>query len=286
MREKNFLSSWLRQDQKVNERAGEEEENERKRGGKEKGWRERRERDGEKKVCQLYLAEAFDIFSQREDLESCGGVSWSDVLDNPDVLSDCESESRAVVSAVLVVSDVLVSLSSVVTECFYDVPLGPEWEFVEPRSLFFLEGASVHRDGFSGNHERWWSPVLKHLRLPEEESSRPRRSKARIRRMRSLQWQAEMEVQGSSWSVRERKAIAKKEDYLNKHDSVKVEVEELELMMSPEDSEVHLRKILMNASRRSSNIFEILSTKERKKEGSTLLQAKCDWSNARDRGKR
>ena len=81
-----------------------------------------------------------------------------------------------------------------------------------------------------------------------------------------LQWQAEMEVQGSSWSVRERKVFfAKKEDYLNKHDSVKVEVEELELMMSPEDSEVHLRYILMNASRRSSNIFEILSTTERKK---------------------
>ena len=36
-------------------------------------------------------------------------------------------------------------------------------------------------------------------------------------------------------------------------------------MMSPEDSEVHLRYILMNASRRSSNIFEILSTKDRKK---------------------
>ena len=57
----------------------------------------------------------------------------------------------------------------------------------------------------------------------------------------------------------------KKEDYLNKRDSVKVEVEELELMMSPEDSEVHLRYILMNASRRSSNIFGILITKERKK---------------------
>ena len=80
-----------------------------------------------------------------------------------------------------------------------------------------------------------------------------------------LQWQAEMEVQGTAGVSAKGRFFAKKEDYLNNHDSVKVEVEELELMMSPEDSEVHLRYILMNASRRSSNIFEILSTTERKK---------------------
>ena len=51
-----------------------------------------------------------------------------------------------------------------------------------------------------------------------------------------------MEVQGSSWSAREKKV---------KHDNVKVEVEELEPMVSPEDSEVNLKYILMNASRRS-----------------------------------
>ena len=62
----------------------------------------------------------------------------------------------------------------------------------------------------------------------------------------------------------ERKVIAKMEDYLNQHDNVKVEVEELELMMSPEDPEVNLRYVLMNASRRGRNIFEILSTKGRR----------------------
>ena len=161
MHEKNFLSSWLRQDlirkeRKVNERAGEEEENKRKRGGKEKGGEKEENGTVKRRCVNFNLAEAFDIFCQGEDLESCGGVSWSDVLDNLDVLSDCESESRAVVSAVLVVSDVLVSLSSVVTECFDDVVLDLEWQFVEPQSVFFLEGASVHWDGFSGNHERWW----------------------------------------------------------------------------------------------------------------------------------
>ena len=50
-------------------------------------------------------------------------------------LSVCESESRAVASVVLAVSDVLVSLSSVLTECFDDVSLDPDWEFVESRSF-------------------------------------------------------------------------------------------------------------------------------------------------------
>ena len=61
----------------------------------------------------FFSAEAFDIFSQGEDLESCGGVSWGDLLENPDDLSDCELETRTDVCAVLVVTDVLVSPSSV-----------------------------------------------------------------------------------------------------------------------------------------------------------------------------
>ena len=55
-------------------------------------------------------AEAFDIFSQGEDLESCGGFSWEDLLEKPDDLYDCEPGTRTDVSAVLVVTDVLVSL--------------------------------------------------------------------------------------------------------------------------------------------------------------------------------
>ena len=39
------------------------------------------------------------------------------VLENPDALSDGEPETRTDVSAVLVVTDVFVSPSSVVTEC-------------------------------------------------------------------------------------------------------------------------------------------------------------------------
>ena len=44
--------------------------------------------------------EAFDIFSQGEDLECCGGFSWRDLLEEPDDLSDCDPETRTDVSAV------------------------------------------------------------------------------------------------------------------------------------------------------------------------------------------
>ena len=77
-----------------------------------------------------------------------------------------------------------------------------------------------------------------------------------------MQWQTEMGVQGSSWSAVERTVIARMENYLNEKDCLKLEIEELELLMGPEDSEVNL--ILMNASRRGSRIFEIFSTKEKR----------------------
>ena len=72
------------------------------------------------------------------------------------------------------------------------------------------------------------------------------------------------------------------ESFLNKKDCLKLNIEELELLMGPEDSEVNLRYILMFASRRGSRIFEVFSTKQRKV--STQLQAKSDGMSARDRG--
>ena len=65
--------------------------------------------------------EAFDLFSQGGDLESCGGPSWRDRLEKPVDLSDCESEAWVDVQLVPDVTDVPVSPSSVVTEfcdCF------------------------------------------------------------------------------------------------------------------------------------------------------------------------
>ena len=102
----------------------------------------------------LVSAEVFVIFCQGGDLESCGGFSWRDLLEELDELSDCESVSRSVVSAVLVVSDVFVSLSSVVTECSDDLSLDLGWEFVESQLFSFSKKRPFVGTVFSGNHEQ------------------------------------------------------------------------------------------------------------------------------------
>ena len=58
-------------------------------------------------------------------------------MDKLEDLSDRESETRTDVSAVLVVIDVLVYLSSVVIEFCDDLSCCTEWEFVEPPSFSF-----------------------------------------------------------------------------------------------------------------------------------------------------
>ena len=78
-----------------------------------------------------------------------------------------------------------------------------------------------------------------------------------------MQCGTEMEVHGSSWSARERTVIARIEKYLNESDCMNLEIEELELLLGPEDSEVNLRYILTNASRRGIRIFEIFSTEDK-----------------------
>ena len=52
------------------------------------------------------------------------------------------------------------------------------------------------------------------------------------------------------------------EQCLDESEDMKVEIEALELLMDPEDSEVCLRYILTHARRRGSRIFEFFSTKE------------------------
>ena len=88
--------------------------------------------------------ETFDIFSQGRDLESCGDLSWRDLLDKPEDLSDRESEAWVNVPVVLDVIDVLVSLSSEVTE-FCDVfpvaRIGKLWNcspFLSPKSVLIV----------------------------------------------------------------------------------------------------------------------------------------------------
>ena len=68
--------------------------------------------------------DSFEIFSQEGALESCDDLSWVDLLEKREDLSDCEPDSCALVCVVPVVTDVLVSTSSVVTVlCWFVVGL-------------------------------------------------------------------------------------------------------------------------------------------------------------------
>ena len=68
-----------------------------------------------KRRCECFVSvEAFDIFSQGRDLESCGDVPWVDPLKKLDNWSTCEPDSCALVRVVLDLTDVLVFPSSVV----------------------------------------------------------------------------------------------------------------------------------------------------------------------------
>ena len=81
--------------------------------------------------------EAFEIESQGRDLQSCGGLSWEDLLDKTEDLSDRESEALVVVPEVLDVTDVPVSPSSVVTEFCAGFSCCSDCDFVEPQSFAF-----------------------------------------------------------------------------------------------------------------------------------------------------
>ena len=61
-----------------------------------------------KRRCEGFVSvEAFEIFSQGRDLESCGDVSWERLLEEPEDLSDCEPASCWLVRAVPGGSDVI-----------------------------------------------------------------------------------------------------------------------------------------------------------------------------------
>ena len=74
-------------------------------------------------------------------MESCGDVSWEDLLEEPEDLSDREPLSCELVRVVPDVIDVPVSPSSVVTELCDVSPCCSDWEFVEPQSFSFSKKA-------------------------------------------------------------------------------------------------------------------------------------------------
>ena len=87
--------------------------------------------------------EAFEFFIQVGALESCGDLSCEDLLDKPEELSDCESEAWVVVLEVLDVTDVLVSLSSLVIDVCEVLSCCSDWGDVEPQSFSFFVKAFI-----------------------------------------------------------------------------------------------------------------------------------------------
>ena len=77
------------------------------------------------------------------------------------------------------------------------------------------------------------------------------------------------------WSARDRTLIARMEHYLNENDSMKVGIEELELLLGPEESEVDLRYILRHARKNMGRkIFEIFSSKG---QSGFLVASRARW---------
>ena len=66
---------------------------------------------------------------------------------------------------------------------------------------------------------------------------------------------------GQGWSAREKTIIARTKQYLKESYSVKVEVEELEDLLGPEDVAVDFRRIMKEArAERGRKIFETFSS--------------------------
>ena len=78
------------------------------------------------------------------------------------------------------------------------------------------------------------------------------------------QWQAGLEEQRVAWSSSERKVMGAGEDYLEKCDNTKVDIEAMERLMEPEDEEVSLRYILKYSTRGGSNVFQVFDTAQKK----------------------
>ena len=174
---------------------------------------------------------------------------------------------------VLVVADVLVFPSSAVVEMCEALLSDSDREFVESQSFSF----SKKRSFVCVENQEDMSYEGTPLRVPPTSRRRmmsPTPQQISHSSIEVMQWQTEMQVQGSGWHARDREIIAKMEQYLNDSDCVKLEIEELELLLGPEDSEVDLRHILMIVSRRGGRICEIFSSKEKSEH---FVASKVRW---------
>ena len=179
-------------------------------------------------------------------------------LEEPEDLSDCERETRVEVTVVLDVTDVLVSPSSLVTEFCDSFSFCAAWELVEPQS-------------FSSSKKRAHSCTVtqEEMRFESSQVKAPPQSRRRLMPPTPLQnsyssfeeEEGHFEVVDQIWSARDRTVIARTKQYWEERKSVKVEVEELESLLGPDDSDVDFRRILEEArDEKGCAIFETFSS--------------------------
>ena len=137
-------------------------------------------------------AEAFDICSQGEDLESCGFslvTCWKILV----ILLDCDPGTRMEGLVVPVRTDVRASPSSVVTEFPDGVSLDSYWEFVEPQSSsFFRQRSFVWADSqeemsYEGTPVKAPPPSRRRMMPPTPQQSS-------YLSIEEMQWQTEVEA--------------------------------------------------------------------------------------------
>ena len=159
-----------------------------------------------------------------------------------------------------VVNDALVSPSSAVADMRGGVSSDSDGDVAEPQAFSFSEERSFVCAETQGEMSYEGSPV----QAPPSTRRRvmpPTPQHISHSSTNESQWQADLEAQQSIWSTRERKVMAGMENYLDEGADMKVEIEALELLIGPEDSEVCLRYILTHARRRGAGFSRFSAPK-------------------------
>ena len=267
--EENFWSSWLREDERGKEERTAKVKNEGERDEKRKREEEKEENETVtgKRRCEGFVSvEAFEIFSQGRDLESCGDVSWEHLLEESEDLSDREPVSCELVR---VVPDVIDVPSSVVTELCDVSPCCSDWEFVEPQSFSFTK-KRAHYGTDTQEEMKYEGPPVIAPPLSRRRMTPP--TPVQHSYTSFVSHQGRYEEEGRGWNARERTIIVRTKQFLERSRRVKVQVEALEALLGPEDVVVDLKRILTEArDEQGRNIFEAFSSND-----TSFLVA--DWS--------
>ena len=165
-------------------------------------------------------------------------------MEKPEDLSDCEPDTRAHVRVVPDVTGVPVAPSFVVTEFCEVLSCCSDWEDVEPQSF-----------SFSKKRAHCCTSTQEGMRYESSQVKAPPMSRRRMTPPAPLQnsyasfeeEQRHFEVEDQMWSAKERTIIARTKQLLERSYGVKVEVEELEDLLGPEDVDVDFRRILKEA---------------------------------------